>query len=111
MIIHCVIGLSLLHEIRCEDMEIPNNTALNIVELVQWHLGMLHRQGQALLREVEHIEDNGLGASVFAVVNGAYHLDDGLALMHYFLIAILVDDGQLALHQYAVVHHRMVVPT
>ncbi len=50
MVIHCVIRLSLSHEIRCEDMEIPNNTALNIVELVQWHLGMLHRQRQALLR-------------------------------------------------------------
>ncbi len=110
MVIHCVIRLSLSHEIRCEDMEIPNNTALNIVELVQWHLGMLHRQGQAFLREVEHVEDNGLVASVLAMVDGAYHLHDGLALMHYLLITVLVDDGQFALHQHAVVHHGMVMP-
>ena len=43
---------------------------------------MLNGQGQVLLREVEHVEDDGLRASVFAVVDGVHHLDDGLALQH-----------------------------
>ena len=111
MVILYVIRLSLSYEIRCENMEIPNNTALNIVELLQRYLWVLHRQGQALLREVEHVEHNGLGATVLAMVDGAYHLYNSLALVYHFLIAVLVDDGQLALHQYAVVRHRMVVPT
>ena len=71
---------------------------------------MLHGEGQVLLREVEHVEDDGLRAAVLAVVDGVHHLDDGLALMHHLLLAVLADDGQLALHQYAVVHHGMVVP-
>ena len=57
---------------------------------------MLHGQRQVLLREVEHIENDGLRASVLAVVDGVHHLDDGLALMHSFLFAVLSDDGQLA---------------
>ena len=93
MVIHYVIRLSLSYENRCENMEIPNNTALNIVELLQRYLWVLHRQRQALLREVEHVEHNGLGATVLAVVDGAYHLHDGFALMHHFLIAVLVNDG------------------
>ena len=54
---------------------------------------MLHRQRQALLREVEHVEDDRLGASVFTMMDGAYHLHNGLALMHHFLIAVLVDSS------------------
>ncbi len=49
MVIHYVIRLSLSYEIRCENMEIPNNTALNIVELLQRYLWVLHRQRQTLL--------------------------------------------------------------
>ena len=60
---------------------------------------MLNGQGQVLLREVEHVEDDGLRASVFAVVDGVHHLDDGLALMHGLLLAVLADDGQFALPQ------------
>jgi len=40
---------------------------------------MLHGEGHILLREVEHVEDDGL------------------------LLAVLSDDGQLTLHQYAMV--------
>ena len=53
MVIHYVIRLSLLHEIRRENMEIPNNTAQNAVELVHRHLRVLHQQGQTRLREIE----------------------------------------------------------
>ena len=63
---------------------------------------MLHGQGQTLLREIEHVEDDGLRAAVLAVVDGVHHLDDGLALMHYFFLAVLPDDGQFALHQQAI---------
>ena len=71
---------------------------------------MLYGQRQIFLREVEHVEDTVLLAAVLAVVDGTYHLYDGLALMHHLRLAILSDDGQLALHQYAVVHGYVVVP-
>ena len=71
---------------------------------------MLHGQRQTLLREIEHIEDDGLRASVLTVVDGVHHLHDGFALMHGLLFAVLPDDGQLALHLDSVVHHGMVVP-
>ena len=48
---------------------------------------MLYGQGQILLREVEHVEDTILRASVLAVVNGAYHLYYRLALMHHLRLA------------------------
>ena len=57
-----------------------------------------------------HVKDDGLGASVLAMVDGVDHLYDGLTLMYYFLLAVKTDDGQFALHEYAVVHHRMMVP-
>ena len=60
---------------------------------------MLHGQRQVLLREVEHVEDDVFLAAVLAVVDGVHHLDDGLALMHRLLLAVLTDDGQFALHQ------------
>ena len=71
---------------------------------------MLHGQRQVLLREVEHVEDAVLRAAVLTVVDGTHHLHDGFALVHHLLLAVLPDDGQLALHQYAVVHHGVVVP-
>ena len=71
---------------------------------------MLDCQRQTFLRKVEHVEDDGLRATVLAVVDGVHHLDHGLALVNGLLLAVLSDDGQLALYQYAVVHHGMVVP-
>ena len=56
---------------------------------------MLYGQGQIFLREVEHVEDTVLLATVLAMVDGAYHLYDSLALMHHLRLAILSDDGQL----------------
>ena len=44
------------------------------------------------------------------MVDGVHHLHDHLALVYRILPAVLSDDGQLALHQYAVVHHGVVVP-
>ncbi len=61
---------------------------------------MWHGQGLSFLREVEHVEDNGLLAAVLAVVDGADHLDDGFALVDDFLGTVDSDDGQLALHQH-----------
>ena len=63
----------------------------------------------AFLREIEHIEDNWLVASVFAMMDSVYHLYDYLTFMYHFLLAIHTYDGQLALHQNTVVHHRVVV--
>ena len=71
---------------------------------------MLYRQGQTWLRKVEHVENDGLAAPVLAVMDGVHHLHNDLALMNHLLIAVLVNDSQFALHQYAVVHHRVVVP-
>ena len=42
---------------------------------------MLHGEGHVLLREVEHVEDDGLRAAVLAVVDGVHHLDDGFTLV------------------------------
>ena len=47
------------------------------------HFRVLYGEGQVLLGKIEHVEDDGLGATVFAVVDGANHLDDGLALMYH----------------------------
>ena len=48
--------------------------------LFEGNLGMLNCQGQVFLREVEHVEDHILIASVLAVVDGVHHLYNGLAL-------------------------------
>ena len=71
---------------------------------------MLHRQRQSFVREVEHIKYDGLSAAVFTVVDGANHFDDGFAFVHGLLLAVEADDGEIALHQYAVVHHWMMMP-
>ena len=44
------------------------------------------------------------------MVDGIYHLDDRLALMHHLFLAVKADDGQFALHEDPVVHHGVVVP-
>ena len=71
---------------------------------------MLHRKWHTFLRKIEHVENDGLRAAVFAMVDGAYHLDDGFAFVNGFFVAVEADDGEIALYQYAVVHHRMVMP-
>lgn len=71
---------------------------------------MLYSKGQVLLREVEHVEDDRLLASVLAMVDGVHHLYDSLALMHRFLLAVLSDDGELTLNQDTVVHNGMMMP-
>lgn len=71
---------------------------------------MLDSQRHILLREIEHVEYHRLVAAVLAVVYSPDHLHDSLAFMHDFLVALLVDDGQLALHEYAEIHRRVVVP-
>ena len=67
---------------------------------------MLDGQRYSLLREVEHIKDDGLSASVLTVVDGVDHLDDGLSLMHHFLLGVQTDDSQFTLYHNTVVHHR-----
>ena len=71
---------------------------------------MLHGEGQVLLREVEHVKDAVLRATVLAVVDGAYHLYDGLTLVYHLRLTIQTDDGQFTLHQYTVVHSHVMVP-
>ena len=71
---------------------------------------MLYCQLLAFLREVEHVEDEVLRTSVLAVVDSVHHLYDGFALMYDLGLSIQSDDGQFTLHQYAIVHHGMVVP-
>ena len=66
--------------------------------------------GFSNLGEVEHVEDDILRAAVLAVVDAVHHLYDGLALMHHLCLTIQADDAQLALHQYPIVHHGIVVP-
>ena len=78
--------------------------------LLQWNLWVLHSQLFAFLREIEHVEDDVLITAVLTVVDGTYHLYDGLSLMYYLGLAVLSDDGQFTLHQYAIVHYGMVVP-
>ena len=72
---------------------------------------MLHCKGQVFLREVEHIEDDGLGATILTMMNGANHLDDSLTLMNNLRLAILADDCQFSLNQNTIVHGHMVVPS
>ena len=49
--------------------------------LFEGNLGMLNCQGQVFLREVEHVEDHILIASVLAVVDGVHHLDKSVPLI------------------------------
>ena len=83
---------------------------LVLLYYVLQYVGVLHGQWQTFLREVEHVEDDRLGASVLTMVDGIHHFHDSLAFMHHFVFAVLADDGQFALHQYAMIHHGMVVP-
>ena len=79
--------------------------------LVQWNFRMLYSKWHTLLREVEHVENDGFIATILTMMDRVHHLDNRFTLMHNLLLAILTDDGQFALHQYTIVHHRMVVPT
>ena len=72
---------------------------------------MLHSQRQVFLREIEHIEDGRLGASVLAMVDRPDHLDDGFTLMDDLLRPVLGNDSQLSLYQHAIIHHIMVMPS
>ena len=78
--------------------------------LLQRYLRMLHGQQGVFLGEVEHVEDYVLVTSVLAVVDGVHHFYYGLALMNNLGLAVQSYDGQLALHQYAVIHNGVVVP-
>jgi hypothetical protein len=54
---------------------------------------MLDSQRQILLREIEHIENDGLVSAVLAMVDGIHHLNYGLALMDDLLLTILTNNG------------------
>ena len=60
--------------------------------------------------EVEHIEDDGLGAAVLAPMDRAYYFYQSLALMERTFVAVSADDGQITLLYDAVVDGRMVMP-
>ena len=51
----------------------------------QRYFRMLDCQLLALLREVEHIEDDGFCATVLSMVYGVHHLHDSLAFVNDFL--------------------------
>lgn len=61
--------------------------------------------------EVEHIEDDGFGAAVLATVDRTDYLDQRFAFMERAFVAVLADDGQIALLHDAVVNGSMVMPT
>ena len=79
--------------------------------LFQRDLRMLYGEREVLLGEIEHIEDGILLAEVLTMMDGAYHLNDSLTFMHYLCLSIESDDGQFALYEHTVVHHRMMMPT
>ena len=62
------------------------------------------------LGEIEHVEDYGHSATVFATVDSADHFDQGFALMKRALRAVRADDGQFALLHEAVVNDRVMMP-
>ena len=59
---------------------------------------MLNSQLFPFLGEIEHVEDDVLVTAVLAMVDGTYHLYDGLTLVYYLRLTVLSDDGQFALH-------------
>ena len=79
--------------------------------LLYRNLWILHRQRQTLLREVEHIEDYWLRATILAAVNGINHLDNDFTLVYHSYLAVQSYDGQLALYQHSVIHRNVVMPT
>lgn len=60
--------------------------------------------------EIEHVEDDGFGASVLAAMDGSDDFYQRFAFMKCLLSAVLTDDGQFALLNNAVVDYRMVMP-
>jgi len=71
---------------------------------------MLDGEGGSLLREVEHVEDDGLVACIHAAVDGTDHLDNRVARAYYLSLAIESDNRQFALLQDAVVDDGVMVP-
>ena len=60
--------------------------------------------------EVEHIEDNGFRAAVFATMNRAYYFHQRLAFMEGTLVSVLTDNRQFTLLHDTVVNGCMVMP-
>ena len=71
---------------------------------------MLDGEGDSLLREIEHVEDDGLVARVHAAVDGTDHLDNGIARSDNLPLAIKADNCQFALLQDSEVDDGMMVP-
>ena len=71
---------------------------------------MLYGEWGSLLREVEHVEYDGLVASVHAAVNGADHLDDCIACTYYLPLAVKPHNCQFSLLQNAEVDDGMMMP-
>ena len=61
--------------------------------------------------KVEHIENDGFGASVLASMDSANHFNQSFAFMEGFFCSILANDGQIALLNDAVIDYGMMMPT
>lgn len=61
-------------------------------------------------RDVEHIEDNGLRATILATMDGADYFDQRFTLVEGALRTILTDNCQVALLNDAVVDDVMMMP-
>ena len=75
------------------------------------YLRMLNSDGLSRCGDVEHVEDDGLVASVLATVDSADNLYDGLTFTEGVFGSVLADNGQFALLHNAVVDDIVVVPT
>ena len=71
---------------------------------------MLDGERGALLREVEHVEHDGLVARVHATVDGADHLDNRIARADDLPLAVESDNRQFALLQDSEVDDGVMVP-
>ena len=60
--------------------------------------------------KVEHIENDGFGASVLASMDSANHFNQSFAFMEGFFCSILANDGQIALLNDAVIDYGMMMP-
>ena len=62
------------------------------------------------LGEIEHVQDDGLGAAVLATMDFVNHFHQRLALAERAFCAVQADDRQFTLFHNSIIDNRVVVP-
>ena len=85
-------------------MEYLNSNCEKRQTLLQRNVGVLYRQWQIALREIEHIKHNRLCSTTLAMVYCINHLHHYIACVQNGGLAVLANDFEFALHKHTVIH-------